>query len=98
MASRLALILVLVLALSGTFIVEQPGSSLLWRHPRLQWVCGLVKVGRALCESCCILNQACSLLMDILLIHIVLTCQGFQMQLLDDVFQLEVTKANFFVE
>lgn len=36
--------------------------------------------------------------MDILLIHIVLTCQGFQMQLLDDVFQLEVTKANFFVE
>ena len=61
MASRLALILVLVLALSGTFIVEQPGSSLLWRHPRLQWVCGLVKVGCAVCESCGILNQICPL-------------------------------------
>ena len=46
MASLTALAILLARALGGDFVVEQPGSSLLWRHPRLQWVCGLVKVGQ----------------------------------------------------
>ena len=43
MAARLALVCLLVMALSGRFVVEQPGSSLLWRHPRLQWLCCLIR-------------------------------------------------------
>lgn len=55
MASRLSLILLLVVVLGGKFVVEQPASSLLWRHPRLQWLCQLVPV-RGLSSSC-ILDQ-----------------------------------------
>ena len=44
MAARTALLLLLVGVLSGVFVVEQPSSSLLFRHPRLQWVCGIVRV------------------------------------------------------
>ena len=43
-ASRMALVRCLVLALGEVFVVEQPSSSLLWRHPRLQWASNLVSV------------------------------------------------------
>ena len=41
---RLALLLYLIQARGGAFLVEQPGSSLLFRHPRLVDFCRLVKV------------------------------------------------------
>lgn len=44
MAARTALILLLVATLSGVFVVEQPSSSLLFRHPRLQWLCSILRV------------------------------------------------------
>ena len=44
MVSRCALICCLVLALHQTFIIEQPHSSLLMRHPRMQWLCKLTRV------------------------------------------------------
>lgn len=49
MASCTALAILLSRALGGDFVVEQPGSSLLWRHPRLQWVCSILQA-RATCQ------------------------------------------------
>lgn len=45
MACKTALICLLVVALGGDFCVEQPGSSLLWQHPRLQYICTKMKAG-----------------------------------------------------
>lgn len=39
MASREALTCLLVMALFGFWCIEQPSSSLLFRHPRMQWLC-----------------------------------------------------------
>lgn len=44
MVSRSALVICLVLALYGTFVVEQPATSILWRHPRMQWICSITAV------------------------------------------------------
>jgi hypothetical protein len=34
----------LVVAMGGVFIIEQPGSSLLMEHPRMKWLCKQLKV------------------------------------------------------
>lgn len=47
MAARCALVCALVFALYGTFVVEQPSSSLLFRHPRMQWLCGITNAGNS---------------------------------------------------
>ena len=52
MASRLALVCCLVCALSATWVVEQPSSSLLFRHPRMQWVCDVCKVECSVVSGC----------------------------------------------
>ena len=39
MAAREALLCLLVAALFGSWCIEQPSSSLLFRHPRMQWLC-----------------------------------------------------------
>ena len=44
MVARSALVILLVLALNGTFMVEQPATSILWRHPRMQWICTITAV------------------------------------------------------
>lgn len=44
MAARAALICCLVTVLGGVWVVEQPSTSLLFRHPRLQWLCKLMPV------------------------------------------------------
>ena len=45
MGAVTALVCLLIFALSGDFCVEQPCSSLLFRHPRLQWLCSRLKAG-----------------------------------------------------
>ena len=42
MAAREALSCLLVHCLMGVFVIEQPSTSLLFRHPRLQWLCDRV--------------------------------------------------------
>ena len=44
---RVAFLLLLVIASGGNFIVEQPRSSLLFRHERMQWLAGRLRVPRA---------------------------------------------------
>ncbi|CAK9060357.1 Uncharacterized protein SCF082_LOCUS31802 [Durusdinium trenchii] len=44
LASRLALLLYLIASRGGVWVVEQPSSSLLFRHPRLREVCRRMKV------------------------------------------------------
>ena len=41
---RRACLMVLTLAVGGTFILEQPGSSLMMRHPAMKWVSEQVEV------------------------------------------------------
>ena len=40
---RCAFLLALVIAAGGNFVVEQPHSSLLFRHDRMRWLCQRVK-------------------------------------------------------
>ena len=35
--------LLLTVAAGGNFVVEQPRSSLFFRHPRMVWLCKLLK-------------------------------------------------------
>ncbi|CAK9030398.1 Uncharacterized protein SCF082_LOCUS19198 [Durusdinium trenchii] len=46
LASRLALLLYLIASRGGVWVVEQPSSSLLFRHPRLREACRRMKVFR----------------------------------------------------
>lgn len=41
---RVALLSLLIAARGGTFLVEQPGSSLLFHHPRMVWLCSRLVV------------------------------------------------------
>lgn len=43
MGAKAALIGLLIYVCSGDFCIEQPASSLLFRHPRLQWLCGKIQ-------------------------------------------------------
>ena len=58
MTSRSCLICYLVLALAGYWVIEQPSSSLLFRHLRMQQLCGQMKVGFSISVvsvvACCI--------------------------------------------
>lgn len=49
MGSITALICLLIVALGGDFCVEQPGSSMLWQHPRLQYICTKIEAGICIC-------------------------------------------------
>lgn len=44
MTSRSCLVCLLVMALGGYWVLEQPASSLMFRHPRMQQLCQLAKV------------------------------------------------------
>ncbi|CAE7839921.1 unnamed protein product [Symbiodinium sp. CCMP2592] len=44
MASRCALLCLVIVATGGNFIVEQPASSLLFRHDRMRWLCQRLRV------------------------------------------------------
>ena len=41
---RMCILIYMILAHMGTFTIEQPSTSLLFRHPRFQQIVGLVKV------------------------------------------------------
>ena len=43
MSNRCALLCIATVAFGGTFIIEQPGSSILFKHDRLQQLCRLMK-------------------------------------------------------
>lgn len=46
MAARVALLALLVTALGGNWVIEQPRSSLLFQHERFQWLCKRFKIFR----------------------------------------------------
>ena len=51
---RCARMCLLVVALGGNFVVEQPKSSLLFRHERMQWLCTKLKAsGTKSCLGVC---------------------------------------------
>ena len=39
------MMMILIVALGGNWVVEQPKSSLLFRHERMQWLCTKLKAG-----------------------------------------------------
>ena len=45
----MCLAILLILAKNGTFLIEQPASSILWRHPRMQELLRIVTVTWKLC-------------------------------------------------
>ena len=49
---RCGLLLILVVAAGGNWVVEQPRSSLLFRHPRMVWVCKRLKALKELLNTC----------------------------------------------
>lgn len=42
---RVALLVIATVALHGSFVIEQPQSSLLFKHERMQWVLSQLEAG-----------------------------------------------------
>ena len=98
MACRAALLCCLVLVLNGTFIIEQPSSSLLFRHPRLQWLCSLTRAPQSSIGPADVLLQV---YVHVKQNQIAISCRtpvpGISLQLLDAFLQFTITKAYFFM-